>query len=396
MGIFVASVATHVGNVREHNEDNHLLDTESLVFAVADGMGGHAAGEVASAAAVGVVHQAWTDDAMRRRIALYARRGDASARRSLLQMVADGVKNAHLHIVEEARADPKKSGMGTTFTGFLVAGGDAVFAHAGDSRAYLVRDGFTSQLTEDQTVLARMRAAGLSEPGKGEVDMSRWKGVLTNALGVGDGTRVATFIVPLYAGDRLLLCSDGVHEYVSEREIGELLVQSPSPARAAQRFVDLALERGGHDNATALVVKVVEVDETAIPPEQRARDEATLSACPLLVELSPQERLRALRIASERDIAAAENLPPVALEDRVAYLVLEGEVAWHGRSFGPGSLIYPEGLVQGAAPPAPEAIAQARTGLRVLLLRRDDFRELAEDDAALGVRLYAALTKLMI
>src|SRR5690606_27553512 len=113
--------------------------------------------------------------------------------------------------------------------------GDAIFAHVGDSRAYLVRDGIAMQLSEDHTVLARMRAAGLEDTDTDEA-RRRWQGVLTNALGTGDATRVATFVVPLYSGDRLLLCSDGVHEYLREAEVGEVMVQAASPALAAQRY----------------------------------------------------------------------------------------------------------------------------------------------------------------
>jgi serine/threonine protein phosphatase PrpC len=123
--------------------------------------------------------------------------------------------------------------MGTTFTGLVVVGGDAVIAHAGDSRAYLVRDGIAVQLTEDHTLLARLLASGM--PLAEGPASARWKGVITNALGFGDDTRVVTFMVPLSDGDRLLLCSDGVSEYVGEAEVGQILVgqPEPGPGRAA-------------------------------------------------------------------------------------------------------------------------------------------------------------------
>ena len=175
-------------------------------------------------------------------------------------------------------------------------GGDAVVAHAGDSRAYLVRGGIAMQLTEDHTLLARLMAAGMPVD---RVDEShRWKGVITNALGIGDETKVVTFLVPLSDGDRLLLCSDGISEYVHEAEVGEVLCSQPSPARAAQRLVELAIDRGGEDNATALVIKVLEVGATPIPAEQRKRDDLALARCPLLAPLSPQQRLRALRVSN--------------------------------------------------------------------------------------------------
>jgi PPM family protein phosphatase len=237
--ILVAAGATNVGRVRAHNEDNHLIDTDNQIFVVADGMGGHAAGEVASAIACKRVHESWTEISMQRHRAAYAAHGDADARRALFQAVREGVMNAHFHIVEQASRDENKRGMGTTFTGLLVAGGDAVFAHAGDSRAYLVRDGIAIQLSEDHTVLARLRAAGVedadTDPGDGNLSASarhRWRGVLTNALGIGDVTRVATFAVPMYSGDRFVLCSDGVSEYLDETDLVDVVAEAASPALA--------------------------------------------------------------------------------------------------------------------------------------------------------------------
>jgi serine/threonine protein phosphatase PrpC len=384
-----------VGRVRELNEDSHLVDADAQVFIVADGMGGHAAGEVASSTAVRIAASAWRSLSTQRHLRAYAERGDAESRRALVHAVRQGVYNAHLDILRQAHEDEDKSGMGTTFTGFVVAGGDAIFAHAGDSRAYLVRDGIAIQLSEDHTLLSRLHAAGIDPIAEGEESPERWKGVLTNALGVGGETRVATFIVALYSGDRILLCSDGVHEYFTESEIGEVIVAAPSPARAAQRLVETALERGGEDNATAVLVKVLEAGETKIPKEQRERDEKTLAACPLFEYLTSGERLRALRIAIGRELKEGKTLAPVALGERVAYIVLEGEVSEPGRVSGRGTLIYPEALVDGTQMPDREMLAKATTAVRLLTIRRDDFFELTEEESELGVKMYAVLARLM-
>lgn len=394
MSTMIASAVTHVGNVREHNEDSHVADTDAGVFIVADGMGGHAAGEVASSTAVRIASAAWRSLSTQRHLKAYAERGDAATRRAVVHAVRQGVVNAHLDIIRQAQDDQKKSGMGTTFTGFVVAGGDAVFAHAGDSRAYLLRDGIAIQLSEDHTLLSRLHAAGV-EPGEGENAPERFKGVLTNALGIGGDTRVATFLVPLYSGDRLMLCSDGVHDYLSESEIGDAIVGAPSPARAAQRLVDLALERGGADNATAVLVKVLEAGETRIPKERRERDEQSIAACPLFEYLTSCERLRALRIAIGRELKEGKPLAPVALGERVAYILLEGEVEVPGAVLGPGALVYPEALVDGTALPDREMIAKARSSVRLLTIRRDDFFEITEEEAELGVKMYSVLAKLM-
>jgi len=394
MSTMIASAVTDVGNVRDHNEDSHVADTDNGVFIVADGMGGHAAGEVASSTAVRIASEAWRSLSTQRHLEAYAQRGDAATRRAVVHAVRQGVVNAHLDILRQAQADDNKSGMGTTFTGFVVAGGDAVFAHAGDSRAYLVRDGMAIQLSEDHTLLSRLHAAGV-EPEEDESAPDRFKGVLTNALGIGGETRVATFLVPLYSGDRIMLCSDGVHDYLSESEIGEVIVAAPSPARGAQRLVDLALERGGADNATAVLVKVLEAGETKIPKEQRERDEKAVAACPLFEYLTGGERLRALRIAIGRELKEGKSLTPVALGERVAYILLEGEIEVLGQVQRPGSLIYPEALVDGTPAPDREMLAKAKTRVRLLTIRRDDFFEITEEEAELGVKMYSVLAKLM-
>ncbi|MEZ4400392.1 MAG: protein phosphatase 2C domain-containing protein [Kofleriaceae bacterium] len=387
----VAAVATDVGNVRDHNEDANLVAADDGIFIVCDGMGGHAAGEVASALGVRVTREHWLAPAVQRAAAAWVSAGTLEARRAFLTAVKNGVMAAHRTICAQAEDDPSKHGMGTTFTGVVIAGDDAVLAHAGDSRAYLVRDGIAMQLTEDHTLLARLLASGM--PIAEGPNTARWKGVITNALGFGDETRVVTFIVPLSDGDRLLLCSDGISEYVDEAEIGEVLVAAPSPARAAQRLVELALERGGEDNATALVIKVVEVGETPIPAARRQLDSDALARCPLFEPLSPQQRLRAARIAIVRDVSAGEVLAEAAIGSRVAWAILDGEVVQNGVTLGSGTLLYPEALLGQGAPRKADALAVAVDDVRVMAIRGDDFAELAGEDPDLAELMYAALAR---
>jgi len=352
-------------------------------------MGGHAAGEVASAIAVQSIRTAWAGERTQRLVDRWLDEGTAETRKEMLDAVVDGVLEAHHAIVAETEADSAKSGMGTTLIGAIVVGGDVVFAHCGDSRAYLVRDGIAMQLTEDQTLLSRLLAAGVDVDVHGEG--ARFKSMLTNAVGIGAECRVSTFVVPILDGDRFLLCSDGVSEYLEEDEIGDVLCKMPSPARAAQRLVDLALERGGADNATALVVRVLEAGETARAPDQLKRDQLAIQLCPLWASATPQQRLRALRIALPRDYEAGYVLPAQTFGDRVAWIVMEGELEQDDEMRGPGSLIYPEALLPDAPLPDKDHLARADRDVRLLALRADDFRELCDDDPELGEVLMAAL-----
>ncbi len=388
----LASGLSHVGRVRDHNEDSYLVDADALVFLVADGMGGHAAGEVASKLAIDGVAASWRSAPIQAQAREYVGKGDIDRRKRLLANLRDGVLTAHEGIVALGAADESKKGMGTTLTGFLIAGGEALFAHAGDSRAYLIRDRISLMLSEDHTVSSRLRAAGIDRGIDGP-EPERWKGVLTNALGMADDTRVATFVVPLYSGDRLVLCSDGIHDYLSEVEVGQAVVSAESPARAAQRLVDLALERGGADNATCIVVKVLEAGTTEMPKAQRDGHRQALAACPLFKGLSPQQMLRALRITTPRQYREGKVVPRVALEDRVAYIVLEGEVSGSGVRATPGDVLLPEALLQRTL--VSEADLTAKADSYLLMLRRNDFVELCDDDPDLGVVLYDSMARLV-
>jgi serine/threonine protein phosphatase PrpC len=385
----VGAAETSVGKVRDHNEDSHFIDPEAGIFVVCDGMGGHAAGEVASAIAVKTVREAWASDAMQAVAEQWLRKGTPEAHKKLLAAVTDGVIAAHDAIIAETKSDRTKSGMGTTIVGAMVVGGEMVFAHCGDSRAYLVRDGIAMQLTEDHTLLARLLAAGVDVDTEGEG--ARFKSMLTNALGIGQDCKASTFVVPLADGDRFLLCSDGITEYVKEHEIGEVLGKAPSPARAAQKLVEMALARGGGDNATALVVRVLEAGETSRPAEHMKKENEAINACPLWAKVNPQQRLRALRIALPRTHAVGEKVPAQTLGDRVAWIIVEGVVEQDSERKGPGTLLYPEALLAERPLPDKDGLAIVKEEVHALALRSDDFRELCEDDADLAEHLMAAL-----
>jgi PPM family protein phosphatase len=163
----VGAAVTHVGKVRDHNEDAHFLDADAGLFLVCDGMGGHAAGEVASALAVDTIRGRWLDEQIKKLTGAWLATGTADTKKQLLGALRAGVLAAHDRILSEGARDDAKSGMGTTVVAAIAIGNELMFAHAGDSRAYLVRDGISMQLTEDHTLLARLLAAGIDVPARG-------------------------------------------------------------------------------------------------------------------------------------------------------------------------------------------------------------------------------------
>lgn len=224
---------TDVGRVREGNEDSFLAD--SPLFVVADGMGGHLAGDIASATAVEVIKE---------------RTGELSADDP--ETLAATLKEANRAIWSKADADPNVRGMGTTCTLALVDGERVEIAHVGDSRAYLFRADELRQVTEDHTLVGRMVREGRLSAEDAERHPQR--SIITRALGVDEDVEVDLLTLELSDGDRLLICSDGLSSMISADQIAGVLAEAGDAQTAAEQLVELANEAGGEDNITAVVV----------------------------------------------------------------------------------------------------------------------------------------------
>lgn len=241
---FAVGSATDVGRVRQNNEDN-LLVSEPL-FAVADGMGGHAAGEVASEIAVDMLREHFDAD-------------------PTANGLADAVRAANRAVWERAQGDGRLRGMGTTLTAVaLVADGDEevlAVVNVGDSRAYRLSQGHLEQLTEDHSLVEELVRTGRISAAEAQVHPQ--KHVLTRVLGVDRDVEVDCFRVVPYRGDRYLLASDGLFNEVDDEDIASTLRRIDDPDEAARSLVEAAKTAGGADNITAVVVDVVDDDGRA-------------------------------------------------------------------------------------------------------------------------------------
>src|SRR5665647_2015128 len=250
-----AWLVTDVGMVRDHNEDAAYKEATRGFFIVADGMGGHAAGEVASAMAVDTVRT--TLESSRTEIEAFKKAPSDAGRRGIVQLLQSAVLSAHQAVYQRGQAESDKAGMGTTLDVVLIAGPEAFVAHVGDSRTYLIRDGKPSQITTDHTV-----AEVLVIEGKltiEEAQVSPLRTILVNAIGVSADVGVEMAHVTLKKNDRLLLCSDGLHDYFpAEEEIAQKLSED-APGDALKEMAELAKTRGGHDNITGVVVQVIDI-----------------------------------------------------------------------------------------------------------------------------------------
>ncbi len=236
---FKWGACSEIGLVRQVNEDSKL--TEPPLFAVADGMGGHASGDVASAIAVEVL--------------------EAELRKS--DSIADAVHNANKAIFQRAAKEPDLTGMGTTLTAMWADERSAQIAHVGDSRAYLLRDGHLSRLTTDHTVVNRLVQQGRIMPE--DADRHPQRSYLERALGVDPEVEVDVHVLDMLPGDRVLLCSDGLFGMIDDDLIQNVMTMETSPQRAAERLCEEAVHAGGNDNVTTVIVDFPDPDSSPTP-----------------------------------------------------------------------------------------------------------------------------------
>lgn len=240
------AVRSDVGLLREGNEDSAYAGPHLL--AVADGMGGHAAGEVASAATITTI----------------APLDEQDPGPDLVGALADAVATANLRLQELIISDPAIEGMGTTLTALLWSGGYAALCHIGDSRAYLLRESRLVQITHDHTLVQSLVDEGkITED---DVATHPHRSLLLRAL---DGRTIAEpDLTPLetFPGDRYLLCSDGLSGVVTEQTLHQTLESIRDPDKAALRLVELAIKGGGPDNITCIVADVIDTRSGRIAP----------------------------------------------------------------------------------------------------------------------------------
>lgn len=233
------------GKERQSNEDNYyfkVYDDESVIVAVADGMGGHAAGEVASFIAVDVLSGSALAEGM-----------PEMYKQDTPKYIRDLITGINYEIYDQARNDPRKKGMGTTFTMGFICGKHLTIGHVGDSRVYHFSGKAMRRMTEDHTIVEEMIKDGRIS--KEEADTHPRRHVLTRALGTSLEVEIDIIDVDVDEGDVLLFCTDGLTSLIEEEEIREVvLMYRDHPTEAVDDLISLANERGGYDNITLVLV----------------------------------------------------------------------------------------------------------------------------------------------
>ncbi|MBN2195680.1 MAG: cyclic nucleotide-binding domain-containing protein [Polyangiaceae bacterium] len=384
------SAKTDVGRQRDHNEDNFLVDKKLSLFLVCDGMGGHAAGEVASALAVRVIHEEIKREQDLFQDYVAAKTGvDRVTKRDITNMLEFAVNRASARVHAEAVRDPTKRGMGTTLVLLLILGQQAFITYCGDSRVYLLRNSVLEQLTQDHTVYNELiRRKKLSRE---RIEEIAPKNAITRAVGVFDHAEPESLVIDVISGDRFLLCSDGLSGYFEDQleRLGTLLSE-PAEEHVVESLVEAANEAGGKDNITTIVVTVGDAaarDETRARRIQLQRD--ILARMPLFRPLNDLEILRLLQVTDIRSFKDGEVVIQEGEKGEDLFIVLAGEVKVRkgetdlarlkpGEHFGEMALIRSQ-------PRSATVVSNGDSEL--IVLSRSEFFEILRKEHQLAVKL---------
>lgn len=387
------AAATDVGRQRNHNEDNFLIDKKLRLFLVADGMGGHAAGEIASSIAVHEVRDTIFNN--RERIDRYRVDHPGVQTYEILQILESAIQTACSVVHARAQAEPDKRGMGTTATVLLIAGaGDQLrgfIAHVGDSRCYLARQNQCHVLTEDHSLMNELvRRGKLNREQIESSPYKQYKNAVTRAVGVYSSVEVDTFDFDILPGDRFLLCSDGMYAYVDEDELPKQLAEG-DVKEVPKKLVDRANAGGGHDNITAVVIRVGQTASAELAPRttEVTLKLEVLKGMQMFRYLSYKELVRIGGIAEMIELTTDQVVFTEGQPGDSMYVVVSGAVRLakkdkvvaelgKGQHFGEMSLIDRS---------TRSLTATATEPTRLVVISRKDFYELIKREPASAVKM---------
>lgn len=384
------SALTDVGRKREGNEDNFLVDESLGVYVVCDGMGGHAAGEVASALAVRTFHEEIKKEADLLEDFIAGKSGvDRVSKRDITNMLEFAVNRASARVHAEAVKDPSKRGMGTTLVAIVICRQTAFIIYVGDSRLYLERDGILEQVTEDHNVFNELIKRKKMPREKAE--KLAHKNAITRAVGVYEHAEPDTIVLDLIAGDRILLCTDGLYQYF-EDDLDEFSkrLRGEDLDAAMKAFIADANERGGSDNITGVLLNVG--DATGRDQERARRlqlKRELLARMRLFRPLSDREILRVLQVTDVVTYDDGEDIMTQGSNGEELFIVVEGKVdVIRGEtviaSLEQGAHVGEMVLVRNQPR---SATVRSRGTSELMIIRRRDFFELLRNEHALAVKL---------
>jgi len=388
------AAATDVGKQRDHNEDNFLIDKKLRLFIVADGMGGHAAGEVASSITVHQVRDAVYNN--RDLLESFERDDEGVQGVEILQILEHAIQTACSTVYQRAQRETDKRGMGTTVSALLIAGAPGrlrgFIAHVGDSRIYLARQGQCHQLTEDHSLMNELMKRGKLKPEEIETSpYKQFKNAVTRAVGVYPSVEVDTFDFDVLHGDQYLLCSDGMYVYFDENELPDLLAKG-EVSEVPKALIDKANAGGGHDNITNVVIRVGAPgggSKASPRAEELSLKIEILKSLQMFRYLSYKELVRVMNITATVEYRKDDEIFAIGDQGDGMYVVLSGVVRMHregqtvaelgkGQHFGEMSLVDRSQR---------SLTATCSSAARLLEIRRKDFYAIIKKEPTLAVKL---------
>jgi serine/threonine protein phosphatase PrpC len=388
-GTMQISVAgeSDVGRERQLNEDFFLVDPDLGLYVVCDGMGGHAAGEVASKTAathVQTLLRAKKDELVK------VDRGELPYERAA-QILREAIEDASQTIFRMGQAEKGKKGMGTTFVSVLVRGNKGVMGHVGDSRLYLVRGGHLHQLSEDHTFLQEAIRYGMMTPE--QAAQSSHHNIITRAVGPLESVIVDTLIFDILDGDTLMLCSDGLHGYLGDgNELPGVLGAGPI-TEMPKKLIGMANERGGQDNITSIVLRAQSISFEEKTAENKRMTLVNmkfdaLSNIELFAECSMSELVRVTNAFVPREVEGDAIIIHEGEINETLFVIVEGQalvergatavaILHAGSHFGEMALLSQRPR---------SATVRAKTKCRLLALDRPQFYSLLQQDSVLATK----------
>lgn len=362
---------------RDSNQDSFLMEDDLGLYVVADGVGGHQAGDVASSMATKVL----------RDIVSHWRRDDQGQHEQAWSVMHRAVESACATIHRAAKDEPKLAGMSTTLTAVLIDGERAVMGHVGDSRLYLMRGGRLEQISTDHTLAAELYRGGVIT--REHIERHPHSHVLTRNIGTQSSVMVETLRLEVHPGDLLLLCSDGLNPALDPPDTALELLDAPADlAGALGRLVERAKAEGSRDNITAVAWRRDGGDRSLTRPVVEA-----LRSVPIFTHLDLADLARVAGEMSPRSYDAGQVVLHQGDRNGALYVVLDGQLRWelpsgHFAYLEPGSGIGSTTLVAARRSPATLSAEQAS---RVLVLGTEEFRRLCRRRPRLGTMLLTAL-----
>ena len=316
-----SSGATHVGRKREGNEDSFLIDESVGLYIVCDGMGGHAAGEVASRRSI-----AYAAKYIRDRSRVIENAGSVPGGYSrVVQLVEDAVQFASANIYQTACSDETCRGMGSTMTMLVIVDNKAILGHVGDSRLYVLRGGIVHQLSTDHTLGNELATLGtFSAEGK---DANRYSHILTRVIGSQELVQVETLLFDLFPDDLCLLCSDGLSNYLSDPSLVNTIVEGRDVKSSATALLDFANGEGGSDNITTIVLRAMSDVQVCAEVAFVKRRLKALSSSFLGKRMSASRVMRLLNASAVVIGSAGQTITSVGDQNSGVYFVVHGRMS---------------------------------------------------------------------